>query len=215
MRSHLREARRHPSTPKHSWLRELVDGGLMPRLVTLQTVTPKASPAVERRWVRRFARRYDLLNVAPAGSGNPGVGRVRWTPEVDQLLGCVPDSEIATMMSCERKTVAHRRQCLGIPASFDRKNNTPPPNMAGWNRKALPAEIESQLGKMPDYQLAAAAGVDKSVIARLRRKRGIPSFAASTGNDGRIRSGEPHRRWSHKGDTPPARPPKSLLGHAG
>lgn len=51
---------------------------------------------------------------------------------------------------------------------------------------------------MPDYKLAQIAGVDKSVIARTRRKSGIPSYADVTGSTGRFTKGMPHPRWSRK-----------------
>jgi hypothetical protein len=207
MRSHLREARKGAVTPKHRWLGKTVGCGLMPRVVALDICSPAASPATERRWVRRLSR-FDLLNVATAGAGNPGVGRVEWTPEIDRHLGKVPDSELAAMLGCERKTVSYRRRCLGIPASFDRKNNKPPPNNAGWNRKELSPDIIALLGFMSDHSLAEKAGVSKTRIMRERQSKGIPSHAAVTGNDGRIKVGEPHRRWTRtEGDTPPARPP--------
>lgn len=206
MRSHWREARKGSTTPKHEWLRMLAGRGLEPRVVDLEETDPESSPAVERRWTTRF-KRFSLLNVATAGSGNPGVGRIDWTPEVDALLGTVPDSEIASRLGCERKTVSHRRKCLGIEASFDRKNNTPPPNNGGWNRIELPPEVIALLGSMPDYRLAKIAGVNKTLIRRARSSRGISSYAETSGSNGRIRVGEPHRRWTRaKGNTPPARP---------
>lgn len=207
MRSHWREARKGSSTPKHVWLRQLSRNGLEPRVIVLQETEPASSPAIERRWTKRL-KRFALLNVASAGSGNPGIGRVNWTADIDAMLGAVPDSEIAAMLGCERKTVSHRRKCLGIGASFDRKNNTPPPNNAGWNRKDIAAEIIAMMGAMPDYRLAALAGVSKKRIMVERHRLGIASFAETSGSNGRIRVGEPHRRWTRaKGNTPPARPP--------
>lgn len=214
MRSHWREARKGSATPKHDWLRDLSSKGMEPRVIVLEETDPASSPAIERRWTKRLAR-FCLLNVASAGSGNPGVGRVDWTPNIDALLGTVPDSEIAARLGCERKTVSHRRKCLSIEASFDRKNNTPPPSMGGWNKRSLADDIVAQLGTMPDYRLAELAGVSKPVIRRERTARGIPSYAEASGNNGRIRVGEPHRRWTRaKGNTPPARPPIAVSGVA-
>jgi hypothetical protein len=195
MQTHRHEARRRSHTPKHRWLLDLLARGLHPRVVVLDQTSPDASSVIERRWVRRLSH-FALLNMAPAGAGNPGVGRVDWTPEIDALLGKIADSKIARQIGCERKTVSYRRQCLGIEPSYDRTDNKPPPNMGGWNRTNLTADIVAKLGSMPDYKLAEIAGTAKSKIAKERRRLGIPSYAAATGNDGRMRVGEPHRRWT-------------------
>lgn len=157
MRSHLRMARKGDTSPKYAWLRENTDA----RAIVIEETTVEASGAAERRWQRRLAR-FGLLNVATAGSGNPGIGRVAWSAEIDALLGKAPDSEIAQRLGCHRKTVSHRRKCLGIPASFDRSKNVLPPAMGGWNRKALADGIIARLGDEPDHVLAKEAGVPSS-----------------------------------------------------
>jgi hypothetical protein len=168
---------------------------LQPKIVVLQDTTVARSSAVERRWIRRLSRRFELLNRSAGGAGNPGVGRIDWTDDLLRALGTVPDSEIAKLLGCHRKAVGYKRECLGIPASFSRKNNMPPPSMGGWNRKDIPDEIAERLGLSPDYVLANIASVSRKVIARHRRERGIKSYAQATGNDGRIRSGECRRRY--------------------
>jgi hypothetical protein len=87
---------------------------------------------------------------------------VKWTPELLALLGTVPDSEIAAKLGCERKTVSYRRQCLGVPASFDRTNNIPPPANGGWNRKTLADCTIGALGTMPDWKLAEELALAKN-----------------------------------------------------
>jgi len=62
-----------------------------------------------------------------------------------------------------------------------------PPCMGGWNRCHLADSVIAQMGAVPDYILAAQAGVNKSVISRRRRALGLPSYAARTGNTGRFR----------------------------
>lgn len=71
-----------------------------------------------------------------------------------------------------------------------------PPFMAGHNRIELKEEIIKKLGTIPDYELAEIARVGKKKIMTERHKRGIKSYAETTGNDGKIKKGEPHRRWS-------------------
>lgn len=191
MRNHQRLAAKGDATPKYKWLRN----SQSVKVVVLDSVPVSKSACVERRWVRRLSRRFKLLNCATAGSGNPGVGRVDWTPELIAMLGTIADSEIAKIAGCERKTVTYQRDVRGIPAAMDRTKNTPPPANGGWNKIALPNSIMAQLGTMPDYKLAEVAGVNKNKIAIERRSAGIPSYAAATGNNGRIKRGEPHRRW--------------------
>ena len=195
MRSHKRESDKR-LTPKAVWLSEVLEKGFSVRVVVLDECSVESSSAIERRWHRRLSDRFDLLNASVAGAGNPGIGRINWTPELLAKLGTVPDSELAAEIGCERKTVSYRRECLKIPASFDRKNNSPPPPNGGWNKATVPATIIAALGTMPDYRLAESAGVSKKVIANERRKRGILDYASATGNDGRIKCGEPHRRWT-------------------
>jgi len=195
MRAHKREARKG-LTPKAVWLNEALLRQTFPRIVVLCECPCAVSSAVERRWHRRLSSRFDLLNVSIPGAGNPGVGRVIWTEDLLSKLGVVSDADLASEIGCERKTVSYRRECLKIPASFNRRNNTKPPIMGGWNKVILSDEIIASLGKMPDYKLANLAGVSKIKIGDERRQRGIMDFAKATGNDGKIKRGEPHRRWT-------------------
>lgn len=71
----------------------------------------------------------------------------------------------------------------------------PPPNMGGWNRLALNKKILSELGKKPDYLIAAKYGVSKRTILRRRQALNIPSYASQTGNSGKFFVGMEHPRW--------------------
>lgn len=191
MSSHFRLASKGEGTRKYEWLRK--NGGV--RVTVLESVPVNQSSKAERRWVSRISRRFSLLNEATAGSGNPGVGRVKWTDDIIAMLGNVADSDIAKRVGCERKTVCYQRSIRGIPASMSRANNVRPPNMGGWNRKELSPEIIALLGSAPDYIIAEKCGVSKFKIARERSIRGIESYAYKTGNNGRIKLGDEHRRW--------------------
>ncbi len=208
MAAHRRAALKGDLSQKYVWLRKCLSEGKEPVVIALERVDVKRSAIIERRWVRRFGARFDLANVAVAGAGNPGVGRVVWTPEIDVLLGTVADSVIAKRLGCERKTVSYRRECRGIEASYDRTNNMSPPNRGGWNRKTLSEDVISLLGTMPNHAIAKIAGVNKTKIAKERNRRGIRSYASSTGNDGRIKLGEPHRRWTSNRRFAPSPAPK-------
>lgn len=195
MNNHRRSAGRKRRTPKERWLSAVAKAGKRPRIVVVEECSVDRSSAIERRWIRRLSSRFPLLNASLGGAGNPGVGRIVWNEQLLRMLGTIADSEIAKLIGCHRKSVSYKRECLGIPASFDRTNNTDPPSMGGWNRINFPTAIIQRLGSEPDYVIAARAGVSKRSIARARREQGIPSYAQKTGNNGRIRVGEPHRRW--------------------
>jgi len=64
--------------------------------------------------------------------------------------------------------------------------NSKPPMMAGHNRIDLPKECINKIGKLPDYILAREFNVSKYCIARNRRNLNIPSYAISTGNNGKF-----------------------------
>lgn len=194
--SHISKSLRSASTPKHTWLRDEVSAGGGIDVIALERCSVLDSGARERRWHKRFSKRYKLLNVDMCGAGNPGTGRIKWTPELDAMLGTVADSVIAEKLGCTRKAVSYRRETLGVAASHCRDRSVPPPQMGGHNKIKLTEFIIGQFGMMPDYKLAQIAGCNKSVISRRRRKMGVKSYASQTGNDGRIKQGEPHRRWS-------------------
>jgi hypothetical protein len=149
----------------------------------------------EQAWIDFYSQTSPLTNVGCGGQGgSPRLVKIEWTPEIDSLLGKISDTELAERLGCHRKNVSYRRTNFGIP-SCPQKNFVIPP-MGGWNKLELLPEHEAQLGQIPDYKLAELAGVDKSVVQRCRRDRNIQSYAERTGNNGQIRKGEPHRRWS-------------------
>lgn len=195
LNSHIQSSKRVVDGPKAKWISALLASGKRPEIHLLAEVSIEAGAEAEREWLEKLAG-HDLLNVAPAGSGNPFGSTFQWTPEIDAKLGVLSDSDIAAELGCDRKTVTYRRNCLGISAGGSRANSKAPPPMGGWNKITIPDAVIERLGTVPDKALAREIGADKSVIASARKARGIPSFAAQTGNDGRIRKGEPHRRWS-------------------
>lgn len=193
---HIQAAKR--GKPKHSpkaaWIRDLRALGLKPAIVLLEECDGDWREA-ECRWIASFS---DLYN-AKRGGGGGSQNRLAELPQeaIDQL-GKIADSRIAETLGVSRKAVSYYRKLLGIPASFDRTRNTPPPRIAANQFKPaeLPPECVARLGTAPDYVLGAEFGVHKGVIARRRKREGIASFAERTGNNGRIRVGEPHRRWT-------------------
>lgn len=203
--AHMHAARR--GRPKHSgkgeWLRDLDAQGTRPSIALLEECAAGAWRERERYWIAKFP---NLFNRAKGGGGGSSK-RIYGLPEhLKAQLGKVADAVIAGEAGVTRKAVAYYRGVLGIPASFDRTRNTPPPRNAHTLFKPieLPDECINALGTEPDYFLAKLYGVDKGVIARRRQSLGIPTYAAATGNDGRIRAGEPHRRWQRGNQCHPA-----------
>ncbi len=179
--NHKNQALRKPKTPKEHWLKNILELGMMPRIEVLEEVSVEESSERETYWALKYGADTDLLNCDRVGAGNPGVGRVDWTPEIIALLGKIADSKIAKMVGCERKTVAYRREILGIPPSFDLSDMKPPPPMGGHNKIDFPPHIIELLGTMPDYKVAEIAGCTKAPIMRLRNTLGIDCYAKAAG----------------------------------
>lgn len=77
---------------------------------------------------------------------------------------------------------------------FQKNRNSPPPYRAGWNRKELPANLISLLGKLSDAEIGRRAGFSKYVVARIRKQKRISALPSQT----RFKSGDPHPCWSRR-----------------
>lgn len=188
---HVRIAKRgRPKTKKRDWILSLVSLGLKPEIKLLEICDKYNWRDRELFWCSQF---NNLLNANKAGGGGDGERLNRLSLEaIINELGVISDSRIAEKIGVNRKTISYYREQMGISAADDNSRKKPPPQMGGHNKKNID---ESLLGKMPDYILAEKFGVEKSCIARRRRKHKILSYAEQTGNDGKIKIGEPHRRW--------------------
>lgn len=207
LREHIRSAHKLKDRRKAEWLAELQAAGLKPIITEIDQVGLAEFQAAEKRWVAHYRSICDdLLNVKCGGDGGLGGHFVKWTAELDALLGKWSDSRVAELLGVTRKTVTYRRAQLGIPASFDRTNNKPPPAMGGHNRLVFAPEVVARFGKEPDYKIADELGVEKSVIARRRKALGIASYAKQTGNAGTFTKGMPHPRWSKRDGAKSASP---------
>lgn len=207
LREHINTARRGTlkDKAKEEWIVALHEQGLKPIIALIDEACLSTYRAAEKRWVAHYRLMFaDLLNIKCGGDGGMGGHFVVWTPELDAMLGKVADAKLAKQMGVTRKTVSYRRDQLGIPASFDRTENKPPPPMGGHNKRSLPPEVVARFGKEPDYKIASELGIDKSVIARRRRTLGIASYAESTGSRGVFTAGMPHPRWSKRNGTQPS-----------
>lgn len=185
MTAHRTTAKRKAKTRSHRWLRRQMRWGFKVEAVLLATCSVEASSRIEREWIAKLEADYPLLNERVGGHGNPGVGRVDWSPEVVSLLGVRNDAELADMLGCNRGTVGYRRRVLGIKPV---KQPLPASTIT------LPPEVLAALGDKPDYVLAQSIGVSRFVIAKHRRAAGIPSYAEETGHSGRFGSGRVKER---------------------
>ena len=204
---HLNSARRGKlkDKAKEHWILELAELGLKPEIALLECVGRADFQAAEKRWVAHYRQAHaDLLNVKCGGDGGLGGHFVVWTPELDAMLGRVADARIAKLLGVTRKTVSYRREKLGIPASFDRAENKPPPPMGGHNKRVLSPDVLARFGNEPDYRIAEDLGIEKSIISRRRRALGIESYAERTGSRGVFAVGMPHPRWSKRNGTQPS-----------
>lgn len=78
-RGHVVEARSPAIAPsaKAEWVRELLDGGVLPEIAVVEETTEGEAPDAERRWIARYeAAGTALLNVA--GSRFEGDRRAKW-----------------------------------------------------------------------------------------------------------------------------------------
>lgn len=195
LREHIRSAKtgKIRDKGKQNWLDELELSNLCPVIQSLEICEPDNWRERETFWCSQFE---NLLNCQKPGGGSDGE-RLNELPEwAIQQLGKVSDSRIAEKLGVSRKAVSYYREQLGISASFDRTRNKLPPSMGGHNRIVIPDWVISKMGTMSDQKLADLFGCNKTQIMRARNKLGIPSYAQQTGNDGRIKCGEPHRRWN-------------------
>lgn len=122
-----------------------------------------------------------LCNFSKGGRGNKSKD---YPDQFFEDLGNYTDEHLSTVYNLSRSMVSHIRRGLDIPVS-DNRTYSEPPYMAGHNRIELPQNIIGQLGTKPDYILANECGCTKGVVARVRKSKGIKSYAEQTGNDGK------------------------------
>lgn len=190
--AHRQEAKRRPGSGKALWLTDVADAGAVIVPITLERVAEADAADAERKWQARLEGANEpLTNARRAGTGTRHSHNSRWTPEVDALLGVLPDEQVAQMVGVTRKAASYRRRVLGVAPLPGPLNPSPPPWKGGWNKVELPIEAIALLGTMSDDALGERFGVSKKRIMAERHARSVPSFASSSGQDGRYGSGRP------------------------
>ena len=110
-------------------------------------------------------KRSRLRNPVQRGSAP---NRFLWPEKLIQLLGRIPDTQIADLAGVHRGTVVAERRRRGIPSKS--KSGHP----VEWT-----AEMISVLGIDSDRKVAEELGLSHSVVGGMRRKLGIPPFGES------------------------------------
>lgn len=171
--------------------------GRRPKIEVIRTLHGGDWQLAERVEIERMrGAGHALLNVTEGGNGSHKMNsRFPDDEKVIAKLGVWTDSRLAKSLGLTRKAVTYHRQKLGIPASFCREENKPPPPMGGHNKIILSDEHRRMLGIMPDYKLAELAGCSKKAISRNRRELGIQPYAQRTGNSGMFDGQGSHPRW--------------------
>jgi len=91
--------------------------------------------------------------------------RIKWTPEMDALLGTAIDQDVADELGLDRSTVSKRRRdVLGIPAL----------GVIQWTPK-----MDALLGTMPDPAVDARLGLRKNGAYYRRNQLGIAPWAVT------------------------------------
>lgn len=102
-----------------------------------------------------------------------------WTKEEEALLGTALDTSIAEQLNLPYHVVFHHRTMLGITAwrtlrAKDKKEQTPK-----REKRKTPTLLEpyrSQLGQVPDAEIARQLNVSPKTIGRWRRAQKIPAY---------------------------------------
>jgi len=190
--NHKAKSLRSPKSRFHKWLKLEIESKRNVSIKTLERCFVAMMSDREEHWINKLK---PSKNSAKPHDGGKKHSDIDWDPFLP-ILGIEHDSTIAKLAGVTRKAVAYQRNALGIPATTKPQRVVIVNKLGGWNRIELPADCIAMLGTMPDYKVAEVFSVSKPRISRERRARGIKSYAEQTGNDGRIRKNEPHRRWS-------------------
>ncbi len=139
-------------TNKINWTDEMLS-----KLGTVPDSEIAKKYGISRRSV--FNKRKELDILPADGVPNRGTPLVNWTPELDALLGTMPDVELAEQLGVNRHVVFKRRVKLGLP------------RYSVWTNTAL-----SMLGTMTDKELAELLGVHETTVLYQRVQRGIGPY---------------------------------------
>lgn len=113
--------------------------------------------------------------VRPAGAPKPRAGsKDAQILEHWELLGQVPDREVADLAGVSVRTIASYRSRHGIAAYSGPKRSK-----GQRKRRSKIEPYEDLLGKTPDHEVAELAGVTANAVRNFRAKRGIPAFGGA------------------------------------
>lgn len=113
--------------------------------------------------------RARAMQTIRAQGRRPG-GVVNWTPDMDALLGTMPDEAVAARLGISKLTVSQRRARLGVPSYRSRHRDI------SWT-----PEMDALLGTVPDRELAERWGLARATVTARRRRLGIPAACGRPG----------------------------------
>lgn len=89
---------------------------------------------------------------------------IKWTDEIEGMLGTVPDQKIADKFGMSPASICERRKGLGIPSYGHNEG-------VQWTPKT-----DGLLGTRPDRKLARKLGLSRQTVMYRRQELGISSY---------------------------------------
>lgn len=154
---------------------------------------------VDRKTVEYKRKRLGLpkCGMRPEKKSPPppmgGWNRIELPDHIITRLGTIADKQLGQEIGVSKYVIQRARDMRGIPP-WTEENNHPTRYHAGhrptrWDKEGAVTQISENLlpylGKVSDTELAEIAGVNHSVIRRIRKEHGIPA---------RSRKGNPKRK---------------------
>jgi hypothetical protein len=131
----------------------------------IQAAAEKGAEGMKARWVSeeeraersRLSKELNLGQNFVTGYHGP-----RWKQEEIELLGTIPDDEVAVLLGKTWRAVTQKRHKVGIPNPAENH----------WTAREI-----RLLGKLPDEEVARRTGRTLNAIAQKRFALGIPTPA--------------------------------------
>lgn len=167
---------------KEDWIRKLAGAGLTPEIEAVDFVERGDFLVKEKYWIDKIKEDTTLLNAVSGGAGGiDGPKKICINSDIMDIIGVLSDSDVAKVACCSRKAISYHRECLGVSASYNMKNNTRPP----ISKSKVAGDLLSnqlfldRLGKESDLCVAKAFGCSKKTVIRIRKRLGIQSASSA------------------------------------
>lgn len=164
------------------WILELCDFGYNPVIMTIFVYNDDNInwQECEKFWISKFLQSgIKLLNQTVGGNG--AHTRIFLNENIYEMLGKVPDNQIAKVAGVSRKCISYHRNKAKIspaPKESYRYNphtkGKPSPRRIEFTKK-----IKNLIGTIPDTKVAKLSGVHVKTILRYRKRNGIKAYVQS------------------------------------